>query len=387
MVVKVGSRSLVGAPMEAGAPSEERRFEALAAQTVALRASGREVVLVSSGAVALGRERLGVAGRPRTIAELQACAAVGQSLLMRAWEDAFEPHGVPVAQLLLSHADLSDRQRYLNADAALSALLGFGAVPVINENDTVAVDEIRFGDNDQLAAMVGALAGADVLVLLTDVDGLLDREGRRVPAVADLDAARALVGPTTSDVGSGGMASKLEAARRAVRRGVPAVVARAGAPRVLARIAAGEDLGTVVLPRGDRLTRRKHWIAYTLRARGDLVLDDGAVAAIQRGDRSLLPAGVVGVRGAFGPGDAVILRDSRGFEVGRGLARYGTEDAAKLAGARSEDIHVRLGYHGGDELVHRDDLVLTTAQTSGGPRLAVDSSRHGVDEGPETEAR
>ena len=364
IVVKVGSRSIVGASIDEGARPGGGRFAQLAAQVVALRSEERAVVLVSSGAVALGRGRLGFSAKPRAIAELQACAAVGQSLLMRGWEQALGAHSVAVAQMLLSHADLEDRERYLNARAALGALLELSAVPVINENDTVAVDEIRFGDNDQLAAMVCTLAGADLLVLLTDVEGLLDGSGARVRSVDELGSAQALVGSAPSgssrtELGSGGMGSKLEAARRAARRGVPVLIADARDPAVLTRALAGEDVGTLVRPQGSRLASRKHWIAYTLRPRGDLILDPGAVVAIREGHRSLLPAGVVGVRGHFGPGDLVILRDTSLREVGRGLVRYGTEDAAKLAGAKTGDIGARLGYHGGDEIVHRDDLVVS----------------------------
>lgn len=358
VVVKIGSRSIVGASLDEGAQPGGGRFAAIADQVAALRADGRSVVVVSSGAVALGRGRLGFAAKPRAIAELQACAAVGQSLLMHGWERGFARHGVAAAQMLLSHADLTDRERYLNARAALDALLGLGAVPIINENDTVAVDEIRFGDNDQLAAMVCTLSGADLLVLLTDVDGLLDADGARVPVLADVDSARALAQAPTSEVGSGGMASKLEAARRAARHGVPVIIGDARRDDTLARVIAGDDVGTLVLPHGARLSSRKHWIAYTLRPRGDLLLDPGAVEAVRSGGRSLLPAGIVGVRGHFDPGDLVLLRDASGAEIGRGLCRYGTADVAKLAGARTDEIERRLGYHGGDEVVHRDDLVV-----------------------------
>lgn len=358
IVVKVGSRSIVGASIDEGARAGGGRFAQLAAQVVALRSEQRAVVLVSSGAVALGRGRLGFSTKPRSIPELQACAAVGQSLLMRGWEQALGAHQVAVAQMLLSHADLEDRERYLNARAALDALLELSAVPVINENDTVAVDEIRFGDNDQLAAMVCTLASADLLVLLTDVEGLLDAAGERVPLVEDLSSVQALVG-AQSDLGSGGMGSKLEAARRAARRGVPVLIADARDPAILTKAIAGEDVGTLVRAQGSRLASRKHWIAYTLRPRGDLILDPGAVVAIREGHRSLLPAGIVGVRGHFAPGDLVILRDGALREVGRGLVRYGTEDVAKLAGAKTGEIGARLGYHGGDEVVHRDDLVVS----------------------------
>ncbi len=359
LVVKVGSRSIVGASLHEGAAPGGGRFAQIAAELAELRAQGRAVVLVSSGAVALGRGRLGFSAKPRAIAELQACAAVGQSLLMRGWEHALAPHSLAAAQMLLSHADLEDRERYLNARAALDALLELGAVPVINENDTVAVDEIRFGDNEQLAAMVSTLSGADLLVLLTDVEGLLDREGARVPYVAELDEVRRLVNEASGELGSGGMGSKLEAARRAARRGVPVLVADARDPSVLRKIVTGEDVGTLVRPHASRLPSRKHWIAFTLRPRGDLILDDGAVKAVREGGRSLLPAGIAGVRGHFAPGDLVVLRDAAGNEIGRGLTRYGTEAVARLAGARTQEIGARLGWHGPDEVVHRDDLVVT----------------------------
>lgn len=359
VVLKIGSRSLVGASLHQEALSRDgTRFASVASQVSALREEGRAVVLVSSGAVALGRGCLAFAERPRSIAQLQACAAVGQSRLMRAWEDAFSALSAPVAQMLLSHDDLEDRERYLNARSALDALLELGAVPVINENDTVAVDEIRFGDNDQLAAMVCTLADADLLILLSDVEGLLDGDGARVPCVDDVDAVRSFVTRSTDDVGSGGMGSKLEAARRASRRGVPVVIADARDDSILARVLAGEDVGTLIVPSAARLPSRKHWIAYTLRPRGDLILDEGAARAIREGGRSLLPAGVVGVRGAFSPGDAVVLVGVDGGAIGRGLTRYGTADAATLAGARTDEIQTRLGFHGGDELVHRDDLVI-----------------------------
>ncbi len=350
IVVKVGSRSLVAA---------NDRFATLARQISALRAEKRSVVVVSSGAIALGRQRLGFAKRPQDIGQLQACAAVGQALLMRAWEEAFTPFDVPVAQLLLTHADLADRERYLNARAALDALFELSATPIINENDTVAVEEIKFGDNDQLAAMVATLSGADLLVLLTDVEGLLDRSGVRVPVVEDVAEALALVTESQGDVGTGGMGSKIEAARRATKRGIPSIIADARDPEALARIVRGEDVGTLFVPQGAKLASRKHWIAYTLRPRGTLLVDAGAKNALLGGGRSLLPAGVVGVRGDFSPGDAVVLADASGIEIARGLARYGTRDVARLAGVATKEIASVLGYHGGDEIVHRDDLVLT----------------------------
>jgi glutamate 5-kinase len=349
LVVKIGSRSLA---------AEGGRFASLAEQIGAERQAGRKVALVSSGAVALGVQRLGLRTRPRAIAKLQAAAAVGQSRLMQAYEEAFAGYGIATGQILLSHADLSDRDRYLNARAAIEELLSVGAVPVINENDSVAVEEIRFGDNDQLAAMVAALLGVSALVLLTDVDGLLDEAGERISVVHELSEVEALVRPPVDDVGTGGMASKLQAVRLATRRGVPVVIASASHPGVLGAVTRGEDVGTLFLPRGLQMASRKHWIAFTLRPKGAVVVDEGAGDALSRYQRSLLPAGVVGVRGDFEPGDAIRIVDTSGREIGRGLARYATRDVARLAGAKTSEIEGRIGRFGGEEIVHRDDLVV-----------------------------
>ena len=350
IVVKIGSRSLSAADGDA-------KLAALASQIAAERAVGRAVVLVSSGAIAIGIARLGLEGRPKAIAKLQAAAAAGQSRLMRFWEDAFAAHSIGVAQVLLTHADLADRDRYLNARAAIDALLELEALPVINENDTVAVEEIRFGDNDQLAAMVATLVGADLLVLLTDVEGLLDDAGHRLPVVTGEQDVEPLIRPVTSEVGVGGMRSKVDAARRATKRGVPVLIGDARDESVLGRALAGDDVGTLFLPHGAGLASRKHWIAYTLKPRGAILVDAGAARAVAEQKRSLLPAGVVGVRGDFEPGDAVQIVGPDGREVARGLARYGTRDVAKLAGARTAEIEVRIGRYGGDEIVHRDDMV------------------------------
>ena len=351
IVVKIGSRSLIG-------DRAHERLRDLAEEIARQRRADRQVVVVSSGAIALGVERLGLDGRPRSIARLQAAASAGQSRLMQAYDQAFAAHDIPVAQVLLTHADMADRDRYLNARAAIDALLELDAVPVINENDAVAVEEIRFGDNDQLAAMVATLVGADVLILLTDVEGLLDGAGERVGLVTDVSAARSLVRAGPSDVGTGGMASKLDAAHRATRRGVSVVIASAVATGVIGATLSGEDVGTLCLPAGVGLASRKHWIAYTLKPAGAIIVDPGAAAALSAGKKSLLPAGVVGIRGGFGVGDAVTIVDSEGTELARGLARYGFEDVARLAGAKTHEIEDRLGHNGGDEIVHRDDMVV-----------------------------
>jgi glutamate 5-kinase len=350
IVVKIGTKSITG---EAG------RFAHVAKQVAALCALGKQVVMVSSGAIALGFPRLGLSTRPTQMAELQASAAAGQSRLMHAYEEAFAVHAIEVAQVLLTHDGIADRKFYLNARAALDALLGHGCVPIINENDTVAVDEIRFGDNDQLAAMVAALVGADLLVLLTDVEGLLDREGKRISIVSDVEAVRELVRPhAAGGLSLGGMESKLEAARRASLRGLPVVMADARNAEILSQIVAGDDVGTLVLPQGSPLASRKHWIAYTLKPRGSILVDAGAAQAVCRQNGSLLPAGVLGVRGDFSQGDPVSILGPDGKEVARGLSRYPLADVARLAGARGPEIEARLGRYAGDAIVHRDDLVV-----------------------------
>ncbi len=340
VIVKVGSKSLAG-----------DAWQRLAAEVRAMRDAKRDVVIVSSGAIALGVHRLGLKHRPKDMAWLQAAAAAGQSTLMQRWESAFEPHALTAAQVLLTHADLADRARTNNARNALAALIEAGAVPVINENDAVAVDEIRFGDNDQLASMVVPLVGADLLLLLSDVEGLLDDRAKRVPFVRSIaKEAVPFAQGSRSGVGTGGMTSKIEAARRAALAGASVVIAPAREPEVVARVLAGEDVGTLFPGMTRRLAARKHWILFTLRPRGALVLDPGAVAAVQK-NRSVLAVGVIGVRGTFQPGDSVSLFDTEGREVGRGLVQLSAVDAARAAGRRTE---------AGDspELVHKDDLVL-----------------------------
>jgi glutamate 5-kinase len=261
--------------------------------------------------------------------------------------------------VLLTHDGIADRSLYLNARAALDALLAHGCVPIINENDTVAVEEIRFGDNDQLAAMVAALVGADLLVLLTDVEGLLDAQGARLSIVRDVEAVRDLVRPhKAGGLSLGGMESKLEAARRASLRGLPVLIADARDTDVLPRILSGVDCGTLVLPQGSPLASRKHWIAYTLKPKGSVLVDAGAVRALVERQSSLLPAGVLGVRGDFTQGDAISIIAPDGREIARGLCRYGMHDVARLAGARAVDIAARIGHYAGDAVAHRDDLVL-----------------------------
>jgi glutamate 5-kinase len=277
---------------------------------------------------------------------------------MRAYEEAFGARGLAVAQVLLTHADLADRTRANNARAALGALIEAGAVPVLNENDSVAIDEIKFGDNDQLAAMVAPLVDADLLVLLSDVEGLLDAKGARIPVVRDVLAeAMPLVRKSTGpQVGSGGMASKLESARRATLAGAAVVVADARAEGTLDDVLSGEDTGTLFLPARERLNAKKYWIAFTLRPRGDIVLDRGAAEAVRSKGKSVLSVGVLGVRGEFRSGDAVRIVDPEGAEIGRGLARCSATDAAAVAGKGKEDLPEALAEL--SVVVHRDDLAL-----------------------------
>jgi glutamate 5-kinase len=347
IVLKIGSRTLASDP---GA------YESLARSVAGARREHRAVVLVSSGAIALGTRRLGMRARPREMAKLQAAAAAGQTALMRAYEEAFGALDIPVAQVLLTHADLADRSRSNNARAALGALLEAGAVPILNENDSVSVEEIKFGDNDQLAALVAPLVDATLVVLLSDVEGLLDANGRRIEVVHDV-AVDALPhvrkGPEGSP-GTGGMASKIEAARRANLAGADVVVADARAPGIVPSILRGDDVGTWFVASSKKLSAKRYWIAFTLKPRGTIVLDAGAALAVRSKGRSILPVGVLGVRGDFRAGDAVSVTTADGKEIGRGLARAGVLDAARLAGKPPD----RVAGGEADVLVHRDDLAL-----------------------------
>ncbi len=357
IVVKVGSRTLA---------SDPEVYDRIAAAVAAALREERSVVLVSSGAIALGVRRLGWKTRPREMAKLQAAAAAGQTALMSLYENAFRAVGLTVAQVLLTHADLADRVRGNNARAAVQALLDAGAVPILNENDSVSVEEIKFGDNDQLAALVAPLVDADLVLLLSDVDGLLGPDGARVRVVLDVARdALPLVRPTAgaSGVGTGGMASKLEAARRATISGAHAVVADARRPGVIEAVLAGEDVGTLFVGRASRLPAKKSWIAFTLRPRGTLVLDRGAAHAVEALGKSILPVGVVGVRGDFRAGDAVRIVGPDGEEIARGLARCSAADAARVAGQRAKELGPEDASHA--VLVHRDDLVVGVALADG----------------------
>ena len=358
LVVKVGSSSLTSAD---GGHLDHGALSALVDVLATRRAQGRQVVLVSSGAIAAGIGPLGLSRRPTDLATQQAAASVGQGALVAAYQAAFSAHGLTVGQVLLTADDVTRRAHYTNARRTLERLLELGIVPIVNENDTVATQEIRFGDNDRLAALVADLVGADALVLLTDVDSLYDGPpsqggSRRVPlveTVADLDAVR--IGGTGSSVGSGGMVTKVEAA---------GIAGAAGIPTLLTRLAdvtgalAGEDRGTVFAPAAATRASRKRWLAHATTARGRLVLDEGAVAAVTHRRKSLLPAGIVGVEGAFAAGDPVDVCDPEGAVIARGLVNYAASELPRLLGRSTRDLARDLGPEYEREVIHRDDLVV-----------------------------
>ncbi|MBN9318495.1 MAG: glutamate 5-kinase [Caulobacterales bacterium] len=362
IVVKVGS-ALVVDP-HTGAPNRAWLAD-FAADVARLRARGQSVLVVSSGAGALGRKRLGLARRASTLPEKQAAAAAGQSLLMRVWEEAFEPHGAACAQILLTRDDTEVRRRWLNGRATLETLLGLGVVPVINENDTVVTEEIRYGDNDRLAARVAQMIGAEALVLLSDIDGLYTADPRSNPAARHLprvshisDEIEAMAGGANASagVGTGGMATKLIAARMASTAGCATIITLGTRPSPLWEVEDGAR-ATVFEPSTSATAAYKAWIAGALHPQGALRVDSGAATALARG-KSLLAAGMTGVEGRFEKGDAVIIRDLAGREIARGLVRYDVADAQKIVGLKSVDIEPALGFTEGP-VVHADDLAFT----------------------------
>ncbi|OOG24928.1 glutamate 5-kinase [Thioalkalivibrio denitrificans] len=360
-VVKIGSALLTNE----GRGLDLAALTGWAEQIARLRSTGREVVVVSSGAVAEGMSRLGWTARPHALYELQAAAAVGQMGLVQAYESIFQRHGLRAAQVLLTHEDLSDRRRYLNARSTLRTLTGLGVIPVVNENDTVATDEIRFGDNDTLAALVGNLTEARILVILTDQQGLYDRDPRAHANAALISEGRAtdpdllkLAAPTFGHLGRGGMATKLQAAARAARSGTYTLIASGREPRVLERIAAGEPLGTLLCPDREPIAARKQWIAGQLVSKGELVLDSGAARVVRESGRSLLPVGVTHVKGSFSRGDVVTCLDPDGRPVARGLVNYSADESRRIMRHKADEIEGILGYVDEPELIHRDNLVL-----------------------------
>ncbi len=361
IVIKIGSRILTDDESQLN----RNWISQLASQVAGLRREGREVIIVSSGAIAAGRAVLGFTDRPVTIPQKQAAAAVGQPRLLREYEGAFSANDCLVAQILLTREDLADRQRFLNARTTLETLLELGIVPVINENDTVAVEEIKFGDNDNLSALVTNLVDAGLLMILTDIDGLYDADPRHnsdailIPLVRTVtkEMERA-AGGSGSAVGTGGMATKLAAAKKAGRSGAAALIVNGTDPGIISRLFSGEECGTLFLPADQSLTSRKHWIAFTIRPQGRAYLDAGAVKVLRQDGRSLLPSGVVRIDGTFERGACIRVADLDGNEFARGIVSYSSSEMLLIMGHKSLEIEEILGYRYGDELIHRDNLVL-----------------------------
>lgn len=359
-VVKVGSALLTND----GRGLDDGVISSLVQQLAQLREAGSEVMLVSSGAVAAGIVRLGWVSRPHLLHEVQAAAAVGQSILIQHYETAFKRYDIATAQILLGHDDVLARDRYLNARGTLKTLLKLGVVPIVNENDTVVTDEIRFGDNDTLAALVANLIDAEVLVLLTDQQGLYDDDPRHNPAaklveMCDVhDPALDDMAGEGGSLGRGGMVTKLRAARLAARSGTETVIASGRVDNVLQSIVAGAGIGTWLRTGKQPQNARKQWLAGMVQTSGSLELDDGAVRVLRDSGRSLLPVGVRGVRGSFSRGDMVSCCDAQGREIARGLVNYGADETRRIMGSPSREIEVILGYQADEELIHRDNLVL-----------------------------
>lgn len=361
VIVKVGSTVITS--------SEEGRgpdiFRTLAEEIKFIMDSGREVAVVSSGSIATGMRKMGLKERPVSIPERQAIAATGQVSLMALYDAAFTERGMKAAQVLLTHDDLASRKRFLNARNTMTALFKLGMVPVINENDTVAVDEIKFGDNDELSALAANLVGADLLVILTDIDGLYDGDPRSdksaklIPVVEDVDSLKLdWLGGPASRFGTGGMRTKTEAAKKAAHFGAATIIANGFTPGILKNIFEGGEEGTLFLPREDRLTSRKHWIAFSTRPTGRVFVDDGARAALLEKKKSLLPSGIKSVDGAFDAGEVVHCVDSLGMEFARGVSNYSSEEIKRIKGIKSAEIEKILGYKVYDEVIHRDNLVV-----------------------------
>lgn len=361
-VIKIGSAVLTND----GLGLDLSRIQDWVADIAVLRDAGHQVVLVSSGAVAEGVVRLGLQERPTTVHALQAAAAVGQTGLVQAYETEFAKYQIRTAQILLTADDLSDRQRYLNARSAIQELIRLGVVPIINENDTVVTDEIRFGDNDTLAGLVSNLIEADRLIILTDRDGLYDADPRDNPkaqlvslAKAGDPALEAMAGVSSGSLGRGGMTTKLKAAALAARSGTCCLIAAGREDKIISRLTQGEQLGTLLSADSSPVGARKQWLAGQLQVKGEYILDEGAVKVLNESGRSLLPVGVAEVRGDFVRGELVSCLDSQGTELARGLANYSSIESAKIIGKASSEILAILGYCDDEELIHRNNLVLT----------------------------
>lgn len=361
IVVKVGTKIICGSRGEL----DLHRIESLVQDLAVLWGKGLDVILVSSGSIGAGVGRLGLSRKPRTIPEKQAAAAVGQGILMQHYETFFTPHGVVVAQVLLTREDITNRERYLNARHTLQSLLGFRVVPIVNENDTVAVEEIRFGDNDTLAALVACLVDADLVILLTDLDGYYtadpnkNMEAELIPEIyAITPEIEAAAGGRGSALATGGMETKIMAAKIAMQAGIPLIIANGMKKGTLQAILKGEQIGTLFVPREDRMQARKLWIAFGSPVQGRLVVDAGAAGALLKKGKSLLPTGVVSVEGDFTAGNVVSIVDPTAQEIARGISNYDAQALQMIKGHNSCEIKEILGYHDYDEVVHRDNLTI-----------------------------
>ena len=363
LVVKIGS-SLV---TSRGKGLRLDHISSLSKDLTALQGGNREVVVVSSGAIVSGIEQLELKSYPHALPLKQAAAAVGQSRLMRAYEKSFEKLGFKVAQILLTHQDLADRKRFLNARHTLTSLIRFGVIPIINENDTVSVDEIQFGDNDTLAAQVAHVVDADLLVILSDVDGLYTADPRQDPSATLIPVVKEITkdieqraGTSRTEESTGGMITKVQAAKQAAQFGVSTLIINGETPGLLPRALKGEPSGTFFMPNNRRLQSRKQWIAFTLRPKGHIILDDGAVQALQHRGKSLLPSGILEVKGEFQPGDSVICADQQGKEFGKGLVNYSSHTLRYIKGQKTSEVLKMTGNQEYEEVIHRDNLVILT---------------------------
>lgn len=361
VVIKIGSGVISNA-----AGLENSQVEAISADICHLLDRGLEVVLVSSGAVSAGKGQLGIIGRPQTIPQKQAAAAIGQTRIIREYKETFQALKYNVAQVLLTRDDLSNRRRYLNARNTVTTLLEYGVTPIVNENDTVVVDEIRFGDNDNLSALVTNLVEADLLIILSDVDGFYDvdpaenPQAKLIPVVERVTPSiEAMGAEAKGNLGTGGMSSKLKAAKRAALSGVGTLIVNGRSSNILTRVFSGEDVGTYFLPAQAKLTAKKHWIAFSKKPRGKLLIDEGGQLAVIKAGKSLLPSGICGVEGGFERGDAVRLCSREGEEFARGVISYSLAETLQIMGKQCAEIETVLGYKYRDEVVSRDNLVLT----------------------------
>ena len=360
VLIKIGSAVLTG---DNGL--DLHIIEQLVEEMVELKKRGYHIVIVTSGAIASGKHRMGLTGPLKSMPQKQAAAAIGQGRLMRVYSNAFGKYGLYVAQILLTMSDLTDRKRFLNIRNTLTTLMDWGVIPIINENDTVSVDEIKFGDNDHLAAMMANITETHLLINLTNTEGLYDHNPNRskkakvIPLVREIsEVIEQAATDETSDVGSGGMRSKVMAAKKVTAFGIPYIIAPGKEPGILRDLFAGKERGTLFLPMKDHLNSRKYWIAFTLRSRGKLTLDDGAKKALIEEGKSLLPSGIIAVEGDFHVGDPVLCLDAEGKILAKGLVNYGSEEVGKIMGLKTSKIQQVLGYKDYDEVIHRDNMAV-----------------------------